>query len=107
VDFIEYCRIGQATDKAAYYLTKRGCACIGTSVPCEIDGLHQIKLEIARATEKMIAHVKKVYPSALITFIGIEDFDQKASERRADWIKNGYSAELANRDLQECYFPTR
>ena len=99
MDFIEYCRISQVTDKAAYYLIKRGCACIGTSVPCEIDGLHQIKLEISRASEKMIAHVKKVYPSALITFIDSEDFARKADERRADWIKSGYSVELANRDL--------
>ena len=88
--FIEYCKISQETDKAVSYLIKRGCACIGTSVPCELDGLHQIKSEITRATEKMIEHVKKTYPLALITFIGPEEFEQKVETRRADWIKNGH-----------------
>ena len=83
MDFIEYCKISQATDKAVAYLIKRGCACISTSVPCELDGLHQIKSEIARASEKMIAHVEKVYPLALVSFIGSEELDQKALERHA------------------------
>ena len=91
MDFIEYCKISQATDKAVAYLIKRGCACISTSVPCELDGLHQIKSEIARASEKMIAHVEKVYPLALVSFIGSEEFEQKAIERHAAWIKGGFT----------------
>ena len=83
MNYNQYIAIAIATDKAVSYLVKRGCACISTSVPCELDGLHQIKSEISGASEKMIAHVKKVYPLALVSFIGSEEFDQKALERHA------------------------
>jgi len=105
VDFIEYCKISQATDKAVSYLIKRGCACISTSVACELDGLHQIKSEITRATEKMIVHVEKVYPLALVSFIGSEEFDRKSLERHAAWINGGFTVELAARFMQADYYP--
>ena len=105
MDFIEYCKISQATDKAVSYLIKRGCACISTSVACELDGLHQIKSEITRATEKMIVHVEKVYPLALVSFIGSEEFDRKSLERHAAWINGGFTVELAARFMQADYYP--
>lgn len=70
MDEREYRQIWTETEKAANYLCKKGCMHLSDSIPSGFGEARFIKYMFSDVDEKMKKHVEKVYPHALIEYVG-------------------------------------